>query len=95
MDLLMASQATITLRSVELLMIVNLRLSRTLSITQRSFTVVIWESVLSLFPYKQVKTLESSILETRLDNDAIKAAAAQNEVVPGSEVRRGTHLKVA
>jgi hypothetical protein len=39
--------------------------------------------------------LESSIQETRPDIDAIKAAVAQREVVPGAEVRRGSHLRVA
>jgi len=34
------------------------------------------------------------VQETRPDNDAIKAAVAQKEVVPGAEVRRGTHLRV-
>jgi hypothetical protein len=56
---------------------------------------VIWEMVLSLLPDELAKTLESSIQETRPDNDAIKAAVAQNEIVPGAEVRRGTHLRVA
>jgi hypothetical protein len=56
---------------------------------------VIWETVLSLLPDELAKTLESSIQETQPDNDAIKAAVAQNEVVPGAEVRRGTHLRVA
>jgi hypothetical protein len=56
---------------------------------------VIWETVLSLLPEELGKVLESSIQETRPDNDAIKAAVAQNEVVPGAEVRRGTHLRVA
>ena len=55
----------------------------------------IWETVLSLLPDELAKTLESSIQDTRPDNDAIKAASAQNEVVPGAEVRRGTHLRVA
>lgn len=58
-------------------------------------TGVIWETVLSLLPGELVKALESSIQETRPDNDAIKAAVAQSEVVPGAEVRRGTHLRVA
>lgn len=55
----------------------------------------IWETVLSLLPEELAKTLESSIQETRPDNDAIKAAVAQSEIVPGAEVRRGTHLRVA
>jgi len=56
---------------------------------------VIWETVLSLLPDELAKNLESSIQETRPDNDAIKAAVAQNEMVPGAEVGRGTHLRVA
>jgi hypothetical protein len=56
---------------------------------------VIWETVLSMLPEELAKALESSIQETRPDNDAIKAAVAQNEVVPGAELRRGTHLRVA
>jgi hypothetical protein len=56
---------------------------------------VIWETVLSLLPDQLARTLESSIQETRPDNDAIKAAVKQNEAVPGAEVKRGTHLRVA
>jgi len=55
----------------------------------------IWETVLSLLPKELAKTLELSVQETRPDNDAIKAAVSQNKVVPGVEVRRGTHLRVA
>jgi len=51
--------------------------------------------VLTLLPEELAKTLESSIQEIKPDNDAIKAAVAQNVVVPGAEVRRGTHLRVA
>jgi len=57
-------------------------------------TGVIWETVVSLLPDELVKALEASIQETRPDNDAIKAAVARNELVPGAEVRRGTHLRV-
>jgi hypothetical protein len=56
---------------------------------------VIWETALSLLPDELAKALESSIQETQPDNDAIKAAVAQNEVVSGAEVRRGTRLRVA
>lgn len=55
---------------------------------------IIWETMLSLLPDGLIETLESSIQETRPDNDAIKAAVAQYEMVPGAEVRRGTHLRV-
>jgi hypothetical protein len=56
---------------------------------------VVWETVLSLLPDELAKALESSIQETRPDNEAIKAAVAQNELIPGAEVRRGSHLRVA
>lgn len=55
---------------------------------------VIWETVLSLLPQELAKALESSIQETRPDSDAIKAAVAQNEVVPGADLRRGSHLRI-
>ncbi len=56
---------------------------------------VIWEMVLSLLPEELTKNLESFIQETRPDSDTIKTAAARNKVVPGAEVRRGFHLRVA
>ena len=56
---------------------------------------VIWETVLSLLPDELAKALESSVYDTRPDNDAIKTAVAQNEVVSGAEVRRGWHVRVA
>ena len=62
---------------------------------EASIPGVIWERMLSLLPDEFTKTLESSIQETPPDNDAIKTAVAQNELVPGAEVRRGTHLRVA
>ena len=56
---------------------------------------VIWETVLSLLPDELAKALQSSVQETRPDNEAIKAAAARSESVPGAEVRRGSHLRIA
>ena len=56
---------------------------------------VIWETMLSVLPQELAKTLESFIQEARPDNDAIKTAVAQSEAVPGAELRRGTHLRVA
>ena len=56
---------------------------------------VVWETVLSLVPDELSKSLESSVQDTRPDADAIKAAAMRNEHVPGAEVRRGSHLRVA
>lgn len=56
---------------------------------------VVWETVLSLLPEELSKSLESSVQEMRPNADAIKAAAMRNEHVPGAEVRRGSHLRVA
>ena len=56
---------------------------------------VIWATVLSLLPDELSKSLESSVQEIRPNADAIKAAAIRNEQVPGAEVRRGSHLRVA
>jgi len=56
---------------------------------------VVWETVISLLPDELAKTLESSVQEARPDNDAIKAAVAQNEHVPGAQVQRGWHVRVA
>jgi len=55
---------------------------------------VIWETVLSLLPEELAKALESFVQGTRPNADAIKAAALRNEQVPGTEVRRGSHLRV-
>jgi len=55
---------------------------------------VLWETVLSLLPEELSKSLESSVQETKPDTDAIKAAALRQEQVPGTEVRRGWHLRV-
>jgi hypothetical protein len=56
---------------------------------------VVWDTVLSLVPGELAKALESSVQAIRPDPDAIKAAATSNERVPGAEVRRGFHLRVA
>jgi len=56
---------------------------------------VVWEAVVSLLPDELAKALESSVQEVRPDADAIKAAAMRYENIPGAEVRRGSHLRVA
>jgi hypothetical protein len=56
---------------------------------------VLWERVLSLLPDELSKSLESSVQEIRPNADAIKAATTRNEQVPGAEVRRSSHLRVA
>jgi len=56
---------------------------------------VIWETVLALLPDELSKALEFSVQATRPNADAIRTAVMQNEQVPGAEVRRGSHLRVA
>ncbi len=56
---------------------------------------VLWETVLSVLPEELARALESSVQETRPDADSIKAALLCQEQVPGAEVRRGLHLRVA
>ncbi len=56
---------------------------------------VVWETVLSQLPDELAKALESSVQGSRPDTDAITAAVTQNEEVPGTEVRRKSHLRVA
>ena len=54
----------------------------------------VWQTILSLLPDELAMALESSVQEKRPNAEAIKAAAAQDEQVPGAEVRRGSHLRV-
>ena len=56
---------------------------------------VVWETVLSLLPDELSKSLESTVQEIRPNAEVIKAAVMRNEPVPGTEVRRGSHLRVA
>ncbi len=56
---------------------------------------LVWDMLRSSLPEELVRLLESSIQETRPDIEAIKAAVAQIGVIPGAEVRRGSHLRVA
>jgi len=56
---------------------------------------VVWETVVSLLPEELARALESSVQEIKPDADAIKTALLRQEQVPGAEVRRGSHLRVA
>ena len=55
---------------------------------------IVWQTILSLLPDQLAMALESSVQEKRPNAEAIKAAAMQDEHVPGAEVRRGSHLRV-
>ena len=54
----------------------------------------LWETILSLLPDALATSLAASVQGIRPDVDAIKSAVVQSEVVPGAEVRRGSHLRV-
>jgi hypothetical protein len=54
----------------------------------------VWQTILSLLPDELAMALESSVQEKWPNAEAIKAAAVQDEQVPGAEVRRGSHLRV-
>lgn len=55
----------------------------------------VWQTVLSLLPDQLKMALLSSVQEKRPNAEAIKIAAMQDGQVPGAEVRRGSHLRVA
>lgn len=55
----------------------------------------VWQTVLSLLPDQLAMTLMSSVQEKRPNAEAIKMAAMQDGHVPGAEIRRGSHLRVA
>jgi hypothetical protein len=61
----------------------------------RQFDGVLWETVISHLPDGLADALEASIQETNPDTEAIKAAVLRQEEVPGADVRRGSHLRVA
>lgn len=54
----------------------------------------VWQTVLSLLPDQLALALMSSVQEKRPNAEAIKMAAMQDGQVPGTEIRRGSHLRV-
>ena len=55
----------------------------------------VWQTVLSLLPDQLAMALMSSVQEKRPNAEAIKQAVMQDGHVPGAEIRRGSHLRVA
>ncbi len=55
----------------------------------------VWQSVLADLPQETAKVLSGCVRQMKPSNEAIKQAAKVQEAVPGAEVRRGTHLRVA
>jgi hypothetical protein len=55
----------------------------------------VWQAVLADLPQETAKVLSGCVRQMKPSNEAIKQAAKVQEAVPGAEVRRGTHLRVA
>jgi len=55
----------------------------------------VWQAVLVFLPEDTSKVLTSCIRDDRPNNDAIKEAVSRFEEVPGAQVKRGIHLRVA
>jgi hypothetical protein len=55
----------------------------------------IWEQLLSLVSEEQRQLLEKCVVATSVVNDAIKIAVAHDEQVPGAQVYRGSHVRIA
>jgi hypothetical protein len=55
----------------------------------------LWQTVADLLPEKISRILASCVRDDRLCNEAIKAAISRREKIPGAQVKRGIHLRVA
>ena len=55
----------------------------------------VWQAVLAFLPEDTSKVLASCIRDDSPNNDAIKEAANRFQEVPGAQVKRGVHLRVA
>jgi Siphovirus Gp157 len=54
-----------------------------------------WEEVLAFLPEETSNALKVCVRDERPSNEAIKLAVSRSEEVPGAEVKRGNHLRVA
>ena len=55
----------------------------------------LWQSVVASLPEDTSKALANCVRDDRPSNDAIKEAASRFEEIPGAQVKRGVHLRVA
>ena len=55
----------------------------------------LWEEVLAAVPEETANALKISVRDERPSNEAIKLAASRFEEIPGAQVKRGAHLRVA
>jgi hypothetical protein len=55
----------------------------------------VWEEVLAFLPEETSNALKICVRDERPSNEAIRLAANRSEEVPGAQVKRGIHLRVA
>jgi hypothetical protein len=55
----------------------------------------LWQELLSKLPEDDAHELKACVRQMKPSNEAIKIAAAMQEGIPGAEIRRGFHLRVA
>jgi hypothetical protein len=55
----------------------------------------VWEEVLAFLPEETSNALKICVRDERPSNEAIKLAANRSEDVPGAQIKRGIHLRVA
>ncbi len=55
----------------------------------------LWNAILDVVPDELRRALKGTVKDSTPDNDAIKRAAMRQEQVPGAQVKRGEHLRVA
>jgi hypothetical protein len=68
-------------------------------ITYREFEIripgLLWQAILAALPDDTSKQLATCVRDDKPRNDAIKEAVSRFEEVPGAQVKRGIHLRVA
>jgi hypothetical protein len=55
----------------------------------------LWQAILAALPEVTSKQLAACIRDDKPSNNAIKEAASRFEEIPGAQVKRGVHLRVA
>jgi len=55
----------------------------------------LWQEILAFLPEDTSKVLANCVRDNRPNNDAIKEAASRLGEIPGAQVKRGVHLRIA
>jgi hypothetical protein len=55
----------------------------------------VWQSIIANLPQETARSLNGCVQQMKPSNEAIKQAIRVHEAVPGAEVRRGFHVRVA